>query len=177
MRNKKGIVPLLAGLVLSSNVSAQAHQHGHGEVFVVQDDKQWQVQFTLPAADVFGFEHEPENDEQHAKVDAQLDKLEVANNVLVIPSQCELLSYDLESPFIEHEDHHDHHDEHEEGHGEEHHSDVELAVTLNCATPIEEINFKILNVLTSLEEIDVMWAVDKGQGSKEITQSDPSVGF
>lgn len=138
---------LLAGLVgIAMNVSAKPHLHGSGTLFIAQDDSLWQLQFVLPASDVVGFEHKPENERQAKKALTQSDILRTPSNVFVVPNSCQVESAELTVPFeLEmtssgehkhgHEDEHDHdehkhdhedghdHDEHQHAHKDEHNHD------------------------------------------------------
>jgi hypothetical protein len=122
----KLLIPLASAVSLGIN--AQTHVHGQGSLFIAQDNNAWQLQFTLPAADVFGFEYAPETEEQIKHVIKQKHLLSKVGNVINVPSECTVSSHNVEIPDgfelahahgqQEHE-----HDEHEHDHDKHKHDD------------------------------------------------------
>lgn len=163
--------------LVSINAKAQSHQHGHGEVVIAQDGNTWEIHMSLPSADVFGFEHEPESKKERTKFDTQLARLQKSANVLLMPQKCKLDSYDVEVPFSEHEHVHDEHqddynnddysdDEHDQ---HETHSDVEIIIGMTCEQAPTELVITVFSVTDSINELLAQWTTDKGQGSRELT--------
>jgi hypothetical protein len=187
---KQGLIAASCALALiSMHAGSQSHQHGHGEVVIAQDGKAWEVQMTLPSADVFGFEHEPENKKERAKFDAQLTRLKQSASVLQLPAGCKLETYDIDPPFSEHdEDHHENEhddygnddyseDEHHEHDEHEAHSDVEVSIEMTCKQAPSDIVFTVFSLSDSISELLVQWATDKGQGSRELTPTNTRLVF
>ncbi|MFA0231606.1 DUF2796 domain-containing protein, partial [Vibrio sp. 10N.261.45.A7] len=83
---KPTILAVVIGMTVSTNVLAnekfrshEAHVHGQVEVNIAQDGQELLVEVTAPGADVVGFEHAPETDEQKKVFEqaiAQLNKPE-----------------------------------------------------------------------------------------------------
>lgn len=107
----------------------EAHVHGHVELNIAQDGHELLMEITAPGADVVGFEHAPENDEQKVILNKALETLNHADTLFTLApaAHCH-----LEQAFVKHtlggeheeHDHDDHaghdHDKHDE---HEHHDD------------------------------------------------------
>ena len=74
----------VAGAHAASTPQLEAHVHGQGELNVAVDAEDLQVELKVPADNVVGFEHAPNTPEQHARVDASLDRLVAPANWLKI---------------------------------------------------------------------------------------------
>lgn len=99
-----------------------AHLHGTGTLNIAVDGNEVFAELIAPGADIVGFEHQPSNDEDHAAIDAAVDKLRDTGTVFGFPSAagCSLTDVDIESGLLGDDDH-DHHDD--EAHGEKHKDD------------------------------------------------------
>ncbi|MFC3094459.1 DUF2796 domain-containing protein [Alteromonas sediminis] len=172
---KIGKSVLAMGLLVAFNASAQntAHVHGKGTAFVVQQDNEWQLQFTLPAADIFGFEHYPDTAEQKKRVKAQDEKLSIAESFLTLPGGCQIVSIDASNPFSSSQ----HGGDHDHDHDHDAHYDVEATLRMSCNQALSGLTFSLFQVFESLESIDVMWTLESGQGMQEISPARPSVDF
>ncbi|WP_260261009.1 zinc uptake protein ZrgA [Vibrio intestinalis] len=126
---------LCLGLALSQTAMAEdhfrqhdAHVHGEVEFNIAQDGHELLVEITAPGADVVGFEHAPQNDEQKKALEQAEAHLNNANSVLLLASsaQCKLehksVTHTLGQDEHEGHDHdkHDHDDDHE-GHDHDKH--------------------------------------------------------
>jgi len=125
----------LVALTISHSVVAEegfrqhdAHVHGEVELNIAQDGQELLIEITAPGADVVGFEHAPENDQQKQTLAQAVKTLNSANLVfsLTQAADCQLshysVSHTLEDKHGEHDhdEHHDHkgHDDHDH---DEHH--------------------------------------------------------
>jgi ABC-type Zn2+ transport system substrate-binding protein/surface adhesin len=103
--------------------------HGHVEFNIAQDGKDLLVEITAPGADVVGFEHAPENEQQEQALKQAIATLEDSNTLFAINAQanCDIeeayVNHNLSNPHEDHDhsghEHHDHHNEHHDEH--EHH--------------------------------------------------------
>ena len=161
----------------------EAHVHGHAEAYISNEDDIVNVKLVLPSIDVFGFEHNPKNEEQINKVHSQLKVLDNSHNLFVIDSSCEQLGANIESGVISdhdeehaHENEHHHHDDH--GHDDYHeedetHSNVSAAYELNCsAIKFEKIHFKIFDTFPSVERLVVQYVSESTQTSTTLSPKD-----
>lgn len=112
---------LLASLVIAGGVQAEefrqhsAHVHGHVEFNIAQDGKELLVEITAPGADVVGFEHAPENEEQHHKIEDAEKVLKNASDIILLSSAagCKVEHAEVRNT-LEGDDHEGHdHDEHD----------------------------------------------------------------
>jgi hypothetical protein len=176
---------------------AQGHLHGQGQLFVSQENNDWHVQFILPAADVIGFEHAPENEEQEKTVQTLAKRLTQNDAVVKLSGKC-TLSEATHSLLAEHnEDHepatghegeredgehegehheaddHDHDHENHEGHAK--HADVEVEYHFSCSSKSEKLSVTLFQWLPTLSRIQAQWITDAGQGSATLTSTNPDV--
>ncbi|MFA0603221.1 DUF2796 domain-containing protein [Vibrio amylolyticus] len=120
------------GLLLSFPTLAEstyrqhdAHVHGHVEFNIAQDGDELLIEVTAPGADVVGFEHQPQNDQQKETLANAIKTLEDANNIFTLnaSANCHVefksVTHTLDEGAHEEHDHdkHDHdnhdHDKHD----------------------------------------------------------------
>lgn len=140
------LLPLAIALAAAAALPSQAagpHQHGVGMAQLVLADSGFEIELTLPAADLVGFEHQPRNDGERAAVALAIALLEAPDN-LFSPNQAagcsgKLLAIDspllvadsaavsqaqtaaAQTPATDHDHHHDH-DQHDAGHDHDDHA-------------------------------------------------------
>ena len=157
-----------------------SHEHGHATAQISFSNNTLNLELLLPSIDIFGFEHTPQNDEQHEKVVQSKSILKDAQNILIInPNEsCQLKSAEIESVVIdsisEENDHghkEDHDDEHhEDEHHEDEHSDVSAHYVYQCSdTTPESIDFILFDHFHTLEEIEVQFVSDETQVLSTVT--------
>ncbi|ANO31953.1 zinc-binding protein [Vibrio breoganii] len=108
-----------------------AHVHGSVEFNIAQDGQDLLVEILAPGADVVGFEHAPNNDEQRQALEKALTQLNAADSILKMSSAagCELSTAQVSHTLggdDDHDghDHGDHADEHDhDAHGHDDHAD------------------------------------------------------
>jgi hypothetical protein len=180
-----------------SSAYAQTHEHGKGTLFVAQDGTKWQLQFTLPAGDVLGFEHAPETAEQESIVHEKLAQLNEVSSVFTLPKGCTLDSIDVHEPSFlamgsdheehdehelddhhddhdeehEHDEHHDDHDHDHDEHADEQHGDFEASYILDCSAGLKQVTLTLFDMAPALESVDVEWAIETSQGSTVLSPS------
>ena len=172
---------------------ADKHVRGQGQLLVAQDESNWQLQFSIPAADLLGFEHAPESDEQMQQVHQIEKQISEYSNVFSVDGNCQLVSQEVDFPDhdspehdvghethgLQHEDeqHHDgeHHDE--DHHDAHHHEDVTLAYQLSCSDDISEMTITLFRLAPSLSALEVQWVNDKGQGMADATPQSATVSW
>lgn len=119
--SSKHILALVIGLSLSTAANADeyrqhgAHVHGHVEFNIAQDGKDLLVEITAPGADVVGFEHAPENEQQEQALKQAIATLEDSNTLFAINAQA---NCDIEEAYVNHNlsTPHEDHDHSEHGH-------------------------------------------------------------
>ena len=65
---------------------------------------------------------------------------------------------------------HDEHDEHD-------HHNVEATYNFNCKTPVMGFSVTLFNLIPSLNALNVQWISNTGQGSAEVTRSNPVISW
>ncbi|MEP4889508.1 MAG: DUF2796 domain-containing protein [Aliiglaciecola sp.] len=162
----------------STAVQSQQHIHGQGSVFIVQEDDLWQVQFILPASDILGFEHRPENQQQQQLLEQFEEKQKHFENLIKFDSQCTQrndthTAFELGESEHEEEHGHQHKDDHEGEDDHEHadsheHNDIDILYLIECADDVSQVSFPILNPSNNLQNLEVQWSTQAGQGSTMI---------
>ncbi len=124
---------LLAALPLSVAASDK-HVHGEAEIYLAINDHKVLIELESPAANIVGFEHQPNNDKQARAIRQAEKKLGDYTHILSLRgASCQLETIDIDTPFGEdgdHKDEHGHekhgehgHDEHKEHHEEHAHDE------------------------------------------------------
>ena len=93
---------LSCSLMTSTVAMAQQHVHDEGQLLLVQENNQWQVQFVLPAINAFGFEHKPESQADKQAIKKFIQTINKPNNVIDLGEQCRFVSLteSLSSNFL-----------------------------------------------------------------------------
>jgi len=158
-------VALLLGLGFSAQAHAQKYVHGEGELLIAQEGNVLQMQFIIPAADALGFEHQAANLSDKHAINVLAQQLKNSSHAIDIKGQCILQSTEnsLAHSHIEH-DEHDHHN-------------VEATYNFNCKTPVMGFSVTLFNLMPSLNALNVQWISNTGQGSTEVTRSNPVISW
>ena len=108
---------LFSPLAWSQASSLDAHVHGEAELTIAFEGQRIEMQLVSPAANIFGFEHAPKNDEQNEQVHRAETILKSADTLFQFSGgDCQSTSQTLEIPFSHEEASHEEHD-HDEEHG------------------------------------------------------------
>jgi len=126
------LVSILSFLIMLASVSSSvlaaeqrhhdAHVHGIAHLNVAMEGTSLHLEFTSPAANIVGFEHEPRTPEQKEGVRNAIEKLENGSTLFILSpgAQCRLSKFSVKTD-IEHDADHD--DDHDADHDEEHEAD------------------------------------------------------
>lgn len=152
------LVLLMPFLALSHE---HQHVHGQGQLLIVQQKQHWQLQFTLPAADVLGFEHSPETPEQIKRVAALNKRLAVIEQVVKLDGACVMEQSEPTLPSAK-----------DDGHT---HQDIKVEYLLLCESPIKKITLTVFEWASSLQQVEVQWSHEKGQGMAKLKPSKPEL--
>lgn len=160
---------------------AKKHVHGEGMLFIAQEQKQWQFEFLLPAADLLGFEYMPQTAEQKQQVSNMITKIENVDAIITRPTTCQLVSNSHTLDTFTHSHKVSNHS-HKHGHGheqkkEQEHIDIRVNYIFSCQKSPSFVEVNILQSLDSLESVDVQWITEKHQGAAKLTQSSNIVKF
>ena len=181
-----------------------AHVHGIAHLNAAMEETTLHLEFTSPAANIVGFEHAPQTQEQKDAVRKALEKLEDGSK-LFIPSpeaQCRLskssVKTDIEND-IDHDEDADHETEHEHekdahhGKGEdkdhkhdeegedEHvrHSEFEAEYRLVCQHPekLSKVEVMLIQNFPGIEHIAVQLLTGTKQTAQELTHKKSFLKF
>ncbi len=195
----------LVALTLSQTVYAEdehrqhdAHVHGEVELNIAQDGKELLIEITAPGADVVGFEHVAQTEEQLHKLKDAESKLTDASRVFSLSKSagCTLTHQrvshtlgaddDHDHDHDQHDDHdheqhqghddHEHHDDHEQAHeGHEHHDEhqhgsftVQYQYHCDQITELKQIDSHWFELFPNTQEMDVNLLTDSVQTATEL---------
>jgi ABC-type nickel/cobalt efflux system permease component RcnA len=170
-----------------------AHQHGSGELRVVIEGQQLQIQLESPAMNLVGFEHQPRNDAQKKALRDMTATLRDAGQVFALPAQaqCALKGVELKGELVNakagHKHGHKHEHKHKHGHGHKHeskhtdddHSDIEATYRYTCAQPgaLRDIDVKLFALFPKTDKLKLTLIGPKGQTAGELTRAKSRIVF
>ncbi len=165
----------------------EAHVHGHVELNIAQDSHDLLIEVTAPGADIVGFEHAPENDQQKAALNNALKTLKSADYLFTLTSaaKCHLEQINVMHTLEDSEkNHHEHEHEHEHAKHEDehhkhdaHHHDKEVKhgsfsaqYNFHCdnIAKLNKIDTQWFKLFPATKEIDVNLLTDKVQTALEL---------
>ena len=187
-----GIAWLLAFSVGAEEAHRHAHQHAHGDgdtqrqhgahvhgmasLTVAQDGRQVLLELESPAANIFGFEHAPGNEQQRTVVREALHTLRNPESLFAFPdgAGCVFQEADIDTPFTA-----DSHSEH--AHAEAHaaHSDILAGYRFECAHPerLEQLRLGLFSAFPRFEELRVQFILGGHQGAATLDATKPVLAF
>ena len=155
-------------LAESDFIDHSGHQHGHAEAYISFIDQVAKVKLVLPSIDIFGFEHNPNDEQQLNKVRIQIKLLENSQNLFSINSSCKQIHAEVVSGITvenvldnsnEHDDEH-HHEEIES------HSNVTTTYELTCESDrVTQISFNLFKVYPSIEKLELQFVSKRGSNN------------
>lgn len=162
-----------------------AHEHGHGHLNLVLDGNQLMIELQAPAADLVGFEHAANTDEEKAQYAKAVARLQQPDALFRFDpaAGCKLTQQELQAAKEDHDHEHEHEHEHEHdkadgAHDEHHHDDAGHAdlgamYTYTCADPakLTGLEATLFGVYPSLEKLSVQGILPSGQTAAELTPS------
>ena len=119
---------LCSGALAEDKRAADAHQHGHGVLNVALEGETLGIELETPGADILGFEHAAEADEDKATVEQARKTLSDPVALFGLPGSagCKVTEAEIEigADETDHDDHDDdHHEEHADGDHDDHDDD------------------------------------------------------
>ena len=160
-----------------------AHVHGHASLAVAVEGAEVAMELRAPGADVVGFEHAPETDEDRTRVKEALATLEAPLALFVPPAEagCAVASATatlvaLGADGAEEIDL-DHAPDHGHDHGEEGHTEFRAEYRLTCADParLDRLTFAWFELFPASEAVAVDLVSDRGARSFEATREAPAL--
>jgi len=175
----------LAGFVTCLGVTASAqehrqlgaHVHGHGRLNIAIEDKTMSMDLEVPAADIVGFEHEPETPEQKAALDEAKAKLGAGLSLFTPASAAGCVQTSAKIMTEADHDEEEPHDSHHAHEADHRHSEFHAEYAFECASPsqITSMSFDYFEVFPNAEALNVSLITTKGQASYEVARGKPSL--
>jgi len=155
---------------------ADAHVHGAAELAIALDDGQLVAEFTSPGMNLVGFEHQADEPDDIAAVEAAVQQLRLGADLLQFEGGgCALTKAEVTAEGLLEEDHGDDHSDehHEEG---EAHAEFEARYVFNCteADMLTSISASFFTQWPGIDEIETVFLSADHQSSAELTASNPS---
>jgi hypothetical protein len=152
-----------------------AHVHGNGRLNIAMEDKTFSLELEAPGADIAGFEHEANTQEDRAALEDAKAKLADGLALFTPPpaAGCVLKSAKI-STEAEHEK-----EEQGKAAEEHHHSEFHAEYAFECASPSQAtaIAFGYFKAFPNAQSLDVSVISPKGQSSYEVTRDKPSLSL
>lgn len=168
-----------------------AHEHGSGTLNVAVEGDRVSLELAAPGADIVGFEHAPQTDQQKAEHSKAGEKLKAGLTLFRLTPQagCELVEYEIDHVSEAHvadiesataaSDHAHDHDEHEDAGHDHDHAEFLVSYSIRCETPAElrGIAFDYFNEFKNAQRLQVNVVTAKGQSAFTATRDAPMVSF
>lgn len=166
-----------------------AHEHGSGILNVAVEGDRVSLELAAPAADIIGFEHAPQTDQQKAEHSRAGDKLKAGLDLLRLTPQagCELVEYEIDYVSEAHvtesttaaSDHAHDHGEHEDADHDHDHAEFLVSYSVRCESPaaLRGIDFNYFNEFRNAQRLQVNVVTAKGQKAFTATRDAPTVSF
>lgn len=192
-------------LLCGGATQAGPHVHGTAELMLAAEGNKIEIILSVPAMSVVGFESQVVSAEQQQAVSDADALLRNPDQLFSLRGgQCVLedtqvdfsaitdVPLDAEEEHHTEEEHHaeeDHHTEeehaahehsaHAEAVVEEDHSDIAVQYHFNCdnSAALEQLRFGPDGLPFGLEQINIMWVTELGQGGAEVSLKRPYVDF
>lgn len=163
------------------------HQHGHGTLNVAVESSTVVMALEVPGADIVGFEHEAQTDEQKSAIQDGHRKLEAVENLFRLPEAagCKIKKAEVELDHDDHDEDHDHDkkttetDHHDADSDEATHSEFHVSYEFSCAdiTQLKTIEFGYFSAFPGAQELDVTVVTGKGSSVFEATRDNPQINL
>jgi hypothetical protein len=162
-----------------------AHEHGVGQLDIAIDGTAIVMALAAPGADIVGFEHAAESDDDRAAVEAALADLAQPFGLFDLPAAagCDIVSADASLLGADDDEDHDHdhgHDDdhaHDDDHDHDGHTEFRADYTLTCADPaaIDRIGFPYFDRFPGARELEVQMVTGTGARAYEVTRESPDL--
>ncbi len=167
----------------------EAHVHGIGRLNVALEGNQLAIELISPAANIVGFEHEPENKAQEKAISDATVALKDAAQVFALAPEagCQLAKVDVATAMLDEEHHEEKHETESQGqgshgheeHDEERHSEFHVTYEFQCLKPAE---LKFVDVLLfqrfpGTEELEAQVIGPDRQMARELTPDSVRITF
>lgn len=156
----------------------KAHIHGVAHLNLALESNVLLIEFTSPAADIVGFEHEPKTEEEKSAMQKALGKLRLGERMFKSsPGAGVSLEKAIIKTGLTHECDHEGHDHGADSH--EQHSDVSIEYRFEIKTPdkLKSIDVMLFKYFKSLEKIKVQVLTPTRQTAAKLTPENTKIYF
>lgn len=152
---------------------AQKHVHDHGSLLMIQENDKLQIQFKIPAVNVFNFEHEAVTQAQNNAVKQFMTMLKNPELFVQFNESCRLseVQENVSQVFLKAKTDQYHHTHIEEHHD---HADVTFSYEFSCKQPVKTVQLPIFQRVLTLQRIEIRWIDNHRQGLLMVGRNTPS---
>lgn len=161
-----------------------AHVHGTAHLDIALEGDALAVELTTPAANLLGFEHAPENDDQRARLREVTGLLQDGPALFTLPpdARCAQESAAVESELLEDGHHHEAGEAHHHGEaGEEDHvhADFHVSYRFHCeaVSALTHMDVNLFTHFPATEKLEVQLITPARQTGVELTPGNARLGF
>ena len=183
MRKPSTLLPLsllTAGFAITVANAQDAHVHGEAILQLVIDDTGALATFQSPAANIVGFERQPESDSQKQTVADAISQLSNFPALFTLPTAagCTVddahADFEVEAAGADHDDHDEDEMKAEAGHAEFH---AEFELTCANTSNLTSLQTNAFDLFPSLEALEVKVVTPSGQAGAELTPQNPEMAL
>lgn len=172
-----------------------AHVHGIAALNIALEGEEVHIEFDSPAANIFGFEHAPSSEDDHAALNRAVATLKDGDRLFRFNNDagCRMERVNVTSALLDEE-----HDEHTEKHSDDHdheekggdnhekhedegetHSEIEAGYHFECDQPgkLMQLTVGLFESFPGTEKLKVQYVIESKQGAAELTAADHIVKF
>jgi hypothetical protein len=175
--------------------SLVAHVHGLSELAIAMEGEKLEIQFTSPAMNLVGFEHQASSRKEVLAIENAVSMLREHETLFLFSGgRCQHVNTSIElSGLIESDEHehahqqssteHKHDDEHKKEHKERpqknNHSDVVAHYQYRCenVAQLSAITVDLFEVFHGIHKMNAMWVKSMQQGAATLTPNQRIVEF
>ncbi len=140
-----------------------AHVHGQANASISYSGNELVIYLSVPAGDVYGFEHEPKNEQQATAKTKALETLSLPDNVFYLSPPCRMDSHNVASQ------------QSDDQHSDMHH-DVVIKSAYTCeADKSINLTFMIFESLPDVQKVKVEYLSDYKQALITLKHSNNSI--
>jgi Protein of unknown function (DUF2796) len=144
------------------------HVHGNGQLNVAVEKSTLAIDLSMPAMNIVGFEHPPQNSEERTQVQHAAEVLKDGLRVFGPSSaaKCTLTAADVKSALLGNSD--DHEDA-EQGDGEEH-ADFDISYEFNCKDPsqLTSLHLTLFELFPGTKQLHTQVITPDGQSAADL---------
>lgn len=168
----------------------QGHVHGKAQLLIVMEGSALQVQFESPAANVVGFEHPAQTQQEKSALNRAQQLLAKPTQLFEFkPKPCQLIDYSTDLTGVETGGlSHDHHfdDQSSEGenrrnenNGEQNHKEITAIYHYRCDQPqkLTSLTTSLTEQFQAIERLEVQWLVNGRQAATTLDNRQHDITF